>query len=236
MRLLVTRPIDEAERTTLRLRKLGHEALLAPMLRIGAIDDATWDDSGWQAVLMTSGNAARMLALHPKRAGLLSLPLFAVGGRTADAARAAGFTDVISAEGDAGDLVRLVGSRIPPRGEKLLYLAGDDRARDLPGELSAHGLAVETVVVYRAAACALDAQAQHAMARGGIDGVLHYSRRTAEIFVRSVNEAGLNEPAGRLVHYCLSRRVAEPLETAGFRNIRIAPQPDEDTLLGLLAG
>jgi hypothetical protein len=116
MRLLVTRPLDEAERTTVRLRKLGHEALLAPMLRIEAIDDATWDDSGWRAVLMTSGNAARMLALHPKRAGLLSLPLFAVGGRTADAARAAGFADVISAEGDAGDLVRLVGARIPPRG------------------------------------------------------------------------------------------------------------------------
>lgn len=235
MRLLVTRPLDEAERTALRLRKLGHEALLAPMLRIEAIAEATWDDSGWQAVLMTSGNAARMLAQHPKRTALLSLSLFAVGGRTADAARAAGFADVISAEGDAGDLVRLVGARIP-HGAKLLYLAGDDRARDLPGELSAHGLGVETVVVYRAAACALDAEAQHAMARAGLDGVLHYSRRTAEIFVRAVNEAGLNEPAGRLVHCCLSRRVAEPLETAGFRNIRIAPQPDEDTLLGLLAG
>ncbi|NWG24531.1 MAG: uroporphyrinogen-III synthase [Pseudorhodoplanes sp.] len=236
MRLLVTRPIDEAERTACRLRKLGHESLLAPLLQIEAIADATWNAGGWQAVLMTSGNAARMLAQHPQRAGLLSLPLFAVGGRTAEAAREAGFADVISAEGDAGDLVRLVGARIPPRGARLLYLAGDDRARDLPGELSSHGLAVDTVVVYRAAACALGAEAQHAMARGDVSGVLHYSRRTAEIFLRAVNEAGLNETAGRLMHYCLSQRVAEPLQSAGFRQVRVARQPDEDALLGLLAG
>ena len=45
--------------------------------------------------LMTSANAARALArASAARASLLALPVFAVGRRTAEAARAAGFADV----------------------------------------------------------------------------------------------------------------------------------------------
>jgi len=35
------------------------------------------------------------------------------------------------------------------------------------------------------------------------------------------------------VHYCLSRQVAAPLASAGA--IRIAPRPDEEALIELLA-
>ena len=147
MRLLVTRPEQDAARTAQALRARGHTVLLAPLMRLETIEA---EFAGpFAAVLLTSANAARAVPAHRRRAELLSLAAFAVGARTAQAARESGFAQVESADGALGDLVRLA-TRLP--GERLLYLAGEDRAGDLAGDLAAHGIAVETAVVYRAVA------------------------------------------------------------------------------------
>ena len=101
-------------------------------------------------VIITSANAPGAIAGNPACAALFKLPLFAVGRRSADAARQAGFTDVTSAGGDVRDLVRLIAERRADASAPLLYLAGEDRAADLVGELVVHGIAAEMAVVYRA--------------------------------------------------------------------------------------
>lgn len=235
MRLLVTRPIDEAERTAERLRARGHEVLLAPMLSIAPVPGLDIPTGPFDAILITSGNAPRMLAGHDALAALRRLPVFAVGRRTAEAAHELGFADVISADGDAGDLVRLTAARFSGRKPALLYLAGDDRARDLPGELRPLGIAVQTVVAYRAlAATVLSPEIAEAARAGRLDGVLHFSQRTAAIFLGCCEPAGLAQAMARMPHYCLSRRVGEPLRAASWPDIRVAPRPDEDSLLDLI--
>ena len=234
MRFLVTRPRSEAERTAAALKACGHDALLAPLLIIAPMEDASIGED-YDAVLMTSGNAARALAAHPARSRLIALPLFAVGGQTAEAARQAGFESVVSADGDAFDLAELLRARFGAAGGRLLYLAGSDRARDLAGDLAGHGIAVDTVVIYRAdAATEFPAAARAALADGSVDGVIHFSQRTANIFVRCAQTAGLTERIRRLPHYCLSRRVTEPLAASGATDLRVAPRPDETSLLGLI--
>lgn len=231
--LLVTRPQDEGERTAKALRACGHDVLLAPVLRIEPVTDADLGAGPWSAVLMTSGNAARALAAHPRRGQLLQLPLYAVGRQTAQAARDIGFTKVISADGDASDLARLVSGAAS--GGPLLYLAGSDRARDLPGELSALGLRVDTAVIYRAAAVnGLPQAALEALRQGKLTGALHYSQRTARIVLDCIESAGLAAQFLSIEHYCLSPRVAEPLAAAGASHIRIAPRPDETALIQLI--
>src|SRR5258706_14857106 len=101
MKLLVTRPEPDNQRTATTLRTLGHDVMLAPMLRIEAIADADLGTPPWAAVLLTSANGARALSAHARRAELQALPVLAVGRASADAAQAAGFTDVVSADGDA---------------------------------------------------------------------------------------------------------------------------------------
>src|ERR1700742_924205 len=130
MRLLVTRPEPDATRTAEALRARGHEALVAPLLATLTI---AADFAGpHDGVLMTSANAARALAVHPRRGELTRLTCFTVGGRTAEAARNGGFSDTVSADGALGDLVDLVAVRFD-RTARLLYLAGEDRAGDLAG-------------------------------------------------------------------------------------------------------
>jgi uroporphyrinogen-III synthase len=234
VRILVTRPQPEGERTAAALRERGHVPLLAPLLTIDAIADARFGEGPWSALLLTSGNAARALSAHPQMHRILPLPVLAVGRQTAAAAWNAGFASVQSADGDASDLAKLVAARFGGAG-RLLYLAGNDRARDLGADLAAHGTAVETVVNYRAvAATALPQPARDALLQREVDSALHFSRRTAEIFLNCAQAAGLTGQIRLLTHYCLSNRVAEALTVAGLTDVHVAPSPEEPALLGLL--
>src|SRR5512143_4360496 len=98
MRLVVTRPQDDSERTAATLRARGHDVLVAPLLRVAPV--AADISGGWGGVIITSANAPGAIAGNAARAALVKLPLFAVGRRSADAARLAGFVNVTSAGGD----------------------------------------------------------------------------------------------------------------------------------------
>lgn len=233
MRLLVTRPEPDNARTAAALRAMGHEPLLAPMLRIELIANA---DLGRKpaAILLTSANGARALAAHPRLAEFLALPVLAVGRTSADAARAAGFTDVASADGDADDLARLAAARFSGSKTPLLHVAGLDRSGELADTLSAQDIPVRIAVAYRAAAATgFPPQIRDALTRGDVAGVLHFSRRSVETYLACARD--LPGDALSPVHYCLSSRAAEPLRLAGAARVRVAARPDEASLLALIA-
>lgn len=231
MHLLVTRPEPDGERTAATLRTRGHDVMLAPLLRIEAVADADLGGGPFAAILLTSANGARALAKHQRRDELLELPVLAVGRSSADAARSAGFADAVSADGDSGDLARLAAACFGGIRRPLLYLSGEDRAHDLASALAVRGLAVCTVVIYRAVkARSFTPEALAALA--GIDGVVHFSRRSVETYLDCAVE--VLDRALKPVHFCLSPRVAEPLKVAGAAIIRVAPRPDEDALMELV--
>jgi len=232
MRLVVTRPQADGERTAAALRAHGHEVLVAPLLRV---EPTAADLSGnWGAVIITSANAPLAIAGNPACKALFRLPAFAVGRRSADAAREAGFTDVTSAGGDVRDLVRLIAERHADAAAPLLYLAGEDRAADLVGELVVHGIAAEMRVVYRAATAPFPPELIAALQAGEVDTVLHFSKRSAENYLAGAAEAGVAGQALAVRHICLSAQIAAPLADAGAGRIAIAPRPDEAALIASL--
>lgn len=233
MRLLLTRPAADAERTAAALRDRGHEPIVAPLLDIEISSDAMLGAGPWAAILITSANAVRAVALHRRRDELRHIPTFTVGDRSGQAMRETGFTDVSSAAGDVSDLAKLVAARVAPEA-RLLYLAGEERSGDLAGLLRAQHYTVETMLVYRAVIAEQLPRHAGAALAAGIDGVLHFSRRSAEAYVTASRNAGLLETALRgPVHFCLSARVAEPLTQAGATTVRIAARPDEAALIEL---
>ena len=233
MKLVVTRPEADGERTAAALRAQGHEVLVAPLMRVESLPA---DLAGhWGAVVITSANAPVGIASNPAREALLKLPLYAVGRRSAEAAYAAGFKDVTSAGGDVRDLVKLVAERHADAEAPLLYLAGEDRAADLIGELAAHGIAAEMRVVYRAVTAPYPPALVAALNDGAVDGVLHFSRRSAENYVAGARAAGLAGPALGVRHYCLSKPIAAPLAEAGAAHISIAVHPSEAGLIELFS-
>ena len=230
MRVVVTRPDPDGKRTATVLRARGHEVLVAPLMKVQTV---AADLSGrWGAVIVTSANAANAIADNSAHNTLIKLPLFAVGQRSAEAAQQAGFTNVTSAGGDVGDLVRTLVAERADAKAPLLYLAGQDRAADLVGELTARGIAAEMRIVYRAVTAPFPPALIEALKAGEVDAVLHFSRRSAENYVAGARQAGIAGPALAVRHLCLSAQVAEPF--AGASHVAIAARPDEAALIELL--
>jgi len=228
MRVVVTRPQADSERTAAALEALGHEVLVAPLMRV---EPVAVDLAGtWSAIVITSANALQ--AIPATADGVKTLPVFAVGDRSAEAARRAGFSEVSSANGDIKDLVRLVAARAVGAKAPLLYLAGEDRAGDLVAQLAAHGIDAEMKVVYRTVAEAFPPVLAAALESGDVDAVLHFSRRSAELFVEGARASGVAGPAEDVRHLCLSAQVAEPL--AGASRVTVAARPEEVALIALL--
>jgi uroporphyrinogen-III synthase len=229
MVLVVTRPEPQGEATAAALRALGHRVLLAPMLRIEAIADATLGDGPWDAVLLTSANAGRAIAAHPRHREIAALPAYVVGERTGAAATAAGFAQVVSADGNATALAALVATKLPQQ-SRLLWLAGEDRG-ELDQILTAAGFVVDTAATYRAVAeSRLSADVAGALAAGDVGGVLHFSARSAAAW----SEAVVTYNRLTCLNYCLSQQVADALPGNAAGEVRVASEPTEAAMIELV--
>jgi uroporphyrinogen-III synthase len=239
MAVLVTRPHPDDEATAAALRARGYDVLRAPVLRLEPV--AFHDDMNarYGAVIVTSANALRSIEPHLKGHRLLELPLFAVGEQTAAAARRAGFTDVISADGDAAGLRDLVLAKVKAKQLKkaatLLYLAGADLARDLAGELGERGLRVVTQTTYKMSPVAsLPREVCDAFAANRVEAVLHYSQRSARAFLEAARAGGVEISALAIPQCCISASVASAVRDAGATQVMVAASPDENALFEAL--
>lgn len=235
MRLIVTRPEPDATRTARALIRLGHEAILSPILDIVPDARATIPDMPFQAVLVTSSNAVRALAARAEKPFAADLPLFAVGDQTALEAKRAGFTSARSAGGALGDLVALVAATLSPGDGPLIHAAGRDLAGDLAGSLGARGFQVETVTVYRAEPrLRLAGVAEAALKDGSVDGILFHSRRSAAAFGTALAASGLAPLAEKVTCFCLSAAVAEAAAGFSAGRIVIAERPEQLALFAAI--
>ncbi len=228
MRVLVTRAKDDAERTAQKLAALGHEALIAPLIRIAPTGDPAPAEHH-DALIVTSAHAVEAVSSLGEKGG----PVFAVGERTAQALRGAGFSSVRVAEGDAVSLARLIRKSLPPD-LALLHVTARHH-KDEPGaSLKEAGFRVLSWEAYEAKAEEnMPVAAMEALRSGQIGAALHYSHRSADLFIRAADRAGLTSCLRICPHLCLSADVAAPFEAVGA-SVLVAGEPSEDALLALL--
>jgi uroporphyrinogen-III synthase len=232
LQALVTRPREEAEELAAALAARGVGAVIEPMLQVHLRAEASPDLTGVQAVLCTSANGVRALA---RASAERRLPLLAVGDATAARARGAGFIHVESAGGNASDLVRAVTARFDPREGRLLHVCGSAVAGDLAGDLRRRGFAAERSVLYEARSiAALSPAATDAMRSGAIDCALFFSPRTAAIFARLANEAGVASCCRTVTALSISEPADAALGVLSWRLRCIAERPEQSALLATL--
>jgi len=225
MRVLLTRPSDQAARTAQRLTALGHQPIGAPVLEI-APTGAVVPETPFDWLLATSAQA--FLGLQ-QASPLLTIPLACVGERTAKAGRTLGFTpSVVGVDSEAlADI--LLQDEIA---KSALYLAGRERKGALERQLREKGWRVRIVETYAARPVAVWPETiQDALKHDEIDAVLHYSPRSALLALALMGR----ESARRLFHFCLSPEIAAVCrDWAPAERIAAASQPDEESLMTLL--
>lgn len=235
MRLLITRPTEDAESLSRELKGRGHETLIEPLLAIQLKQADKPETQQWQAILATSANGIRALAAQSWFEEFKALPLLAVGSATASLARTSGFVHVEQAGGDVTSLADLAKTTLTTTGGTLLHVAGSSIAGDLKDALEAEGFIIVRATLYEArAAHSLSDTAKTAFNDKTLDGVLFYSPRTARTFVELISAAQLTETLRSVSAYCLSAAVAEKISDFPWLQIHVASTPEQDALLALL--
>jgi len=187
----------------------------------------------FDALVVTSAQVFKFLP-RAEVQDLWPLPLFCVGSRSAVAALRAGFPPAVIIAPDAKTLTPQIAAKFQPP-IRFLYLAGEDRKPDLEDDLAAAQFSVTLHEIYRAdPAEKLTVAAFAAIEDKGVDAVLHYSRRSAELFLGLIEDAKLDVTP--CAHICLSADCAAPLKDAGFPHIFVADTPNEAALFAKLTG
>ncbi len=204
--LVILRPEPGASATLKRAEAAGIDALAIPLFEIAPID---WDapkPEDFDALLLTSANAAR--AGGAGLAALRALPTYCVGEASAAAARAAGLQVAAIGAGDAAALIDQV-----PKGLRLLHLTGVEH-RAIPG--------VTEIAVYDSRAInpppALDAL------HGGV-AMVHSPRA-------GVRLAELVEQRGDISIAAISQSAADACG-GGWRQVAAINAPADGALLAL---
>ena len=235
MRLLVTRPVEDAERQAAKLEALGHQVLIRPLLEIEYPPLTPLRLVGVQALVVTSVNALRGLARNASFEAATRLPVYCVGAATAEFARHLGFGHVISGSGTAKDLVPLITHTVRPNSGALLYMTGRQVSFDLETPLKSSGFEIPRLIVYEAQETGEQETARFAEAiRAGVDGVLLMSPRTAKIFVSLLKSFQLEREVRATTCYCYSEAISKPLGEIDGLTIAISSHPTEAEFIKLI--
>ena len=227
MRVIVTRPAISAGQTAARLLALGHLPILLPLTEAVHHPDAAIAALAvaHTAIAVTSAEALRVLqpignALQPH----LDTRLFAVGEATAQAARDAGFRDVVAGPGTGAELAELIAGEAGEFESPLLYLAGRPRSQGFEQGLAEHGVGIRIIECYEMRPIAYPQPVDIAA-----DAVLLYSREAARLFF----ELSVTDEQDLRI-FCLSDNVASAVPQRFHKNIKLAAQPDEEGIFALL--
>ncbi len=184
---------------------MGHEPVVVPLFDVMSVAWEMPDPAGFDAVVMTSANAARHGGAGLRH--LVGLPVYAVGEATAAAARAAGFGDVRVGDGD----VTALGPHLSGR---ILHLAGSDY-RPIPTPAD-----VTTVTVYTTQPLPAS-DPMHADA-----ALVHSPRAGARLAEVVTDRAAL--------HLVAISNAAAQASGSGWASVHIADRPRENAMLECL--
>lgn len=180
----VLRPEPGNAATAAAIEAVGLTAIRLPLFEIRAIDWTPADVTRFDALLLTSANAVKHAG--PGLARLRSLPVHAVGGATAAAAREAGLEVVAVGDRDGAALVAAAAASGVRRG---LLLGGRDRA------LGSDPIIAEAIAVYASDPVDVPAETLDQLA-GSV--VLVHSPRAARRIADLIDRAGIDRRTMRL--------------------------------------
>ncbi len=221
----ITRAQPGADATAKRVKALGHNAIVAPLLEVRPLDSSALDLSDVGGLAFTSANGVRAFcALSPAR----DLKVFAVGASTAAAARAEGFAQVLSADGDVRALAAGIASRHTKSDGAILHPGAVEPAGDLVGDLGARGVRARRLDLYDTLATRISAEFLEIVS--GAQVTLLHSPKAATALAKLLRRA----PAPALIALGLSKAVLAPLSRTKLAYKTFAPFPLEAALLNLI--
>ena len=212
--LAILRPEPGGSLSAARAEAMGFETILRrPLFKVRPCEWTPPDPERFDAILMTSANAAR----HAGEGldALKTLPVHAVGDATAAAARAAGLMVDRVGEGNVADLLARLPSEL-----RLLHLTG--RTRRIPADPAQ---TIVPVIVY----ASVPRERADVVDLAGCVACVH-SPAAGERLGQLVDRAGIDRSTVQIA--AISEAAADACGE-GWARLANAATPDDPTLLSL---
>lgn len=208
--LVLIRPEPGLSSSADRARAMGLEVIRWPLFRIEPVAWSVPDADDFDAMLLTSANAVRQAGSGLSQVS--GLPVYAVGGATAEAARQADLSVIGVGEAGVDALLQTV-----PANQRLLHLTGAEQA---PRSVER---TIRDVIVYRSVP--IEGATPTALARSVI--AVHSPRAGRELAARITDRAAISLAA-------ISEAAASACGS-GWEQVAIAEKPGDGPLLSLAA-
>jgi uroporphyrinogen-III synthase len=226
MKIIITRPEEDARPLAGKLQAMGHHVSILSMMNIVPRNEVKIPDKIYQAICLTSANGVRSLRgiTHIK-----DFSVIAVGPQSLQAAQKAGFNNVTAQGGDVDGLIDFVKQNYLPTAGPILYISGSETSGDLEGKLISRGFSVDRIITYDAVPAKLT---DHQTEISDADAVMLYSPRSAKIWCDEIARLGLQNIAREMTYYCLAASVAARLPQSWSKIIAL--EATETSLLAAL--
>jgi uroporphyrinogen-III synthase len=220
MNIILTRPLNDIENLMQDLFNLGHKIMHIPTLKIKNANLETINIENYNALIFTSSNAVKNLNVKGEKK---NIKCFCVGSVTEKIARLSGFTNTISASGNVNALKNLiVNSKELKKSDNLAYICGDQITLELDKELKKEGLKVKKFINYFSEKISSLNEANiDLIKKYPPDVIFVYSLRSAESFNSIVANYSLAPMMTQSVVMCISKKIVDFFNKAGWKNNKI---------------
>ena len=220
MNIILTRPLNDTENLMQELFSLGHKIMHIPTLKIKNANLEKINIEDYNALVFTSSNAVRNLNVNGKKE---NIKCFCVGSVTEKVARISGFTKTISASGNVNALKNLIiNSKELKKNDKLAYICGDQITLELDKELGREGFKVKKIINYFSEKITSLNDANIDLIKKYPPNVIFvYSLRSAESFNSIVANYSLAPMMTQSVVMCISKKIVDFFNKAGWKNNKI---------------
>ncbi len=229
--ILVTRPWEEGQKFVGELRAAGMDALHAPLFTLTPVPVKPDHLPENVMLIFTSAAAVRFMPDTINQAKAIC-----VGDVTAAAARMAGFDVMAIPGGSAHDILNYCLQHYTPESAPYFYhIRGNDAALALDEAFINAGFKAGRLIVYRAdPALSLVPDALEAIRHKAVDAVTIFSARTADEFMKLMQQENLQDCLSNKPFFCISNAVAQSVRLRGAHNVIVAARPTGESMIEAL--
>ena len=205
MKILVTRPIKEANELAEQLKKIGHEPVICPLFEVNYTQELKSQYlEDYDGIIITSKNAIYSILDINKK-----VKLFIVGVATYDFIQTLGFTNIIY----AGQNILELKNRLQQEKGEFLYLSGKDVTDDLSEFRN-----ITRLVTYEANPLEdISEIFCQFIKKKETKACSLFSFRAAERFLHLVNKYHLHSYCDSIIIFVLSDNIANLFKEANFK-------------------
>lgn len=228
MTVLITRPEHDAKKTADFLISKGIDCVIDSLISIKAtLIPLPENLNSYHDIIFTSKNGVRRFCEQSNHREMIA---WCVGDQTAQEAKDFGFKTVYSADGNAQDLENLIIQK--SASNRFLRISRGDQKDMLSYHLKDKGYDITALPLYTTKIkTSFSKKTMDSIRQGKITDLLIYSPHTAKVTQQAFLELENRDACRKITVWCISKNTADALAPDLFKDIVVAAQPKEDSLL-----